>query len=275
MADVTIWKTSDGKEYEGSNVLAYWAAEEHQKELDREAEWDAASRAARELDRQAAEEAKNRAEKKYKADVEKYQMELGIKLSDFKKAAEQGDSCGQYWLGQYYAWNFSGPFMYVEDKYKMEAAKWFLKAAEQGQPAAQVNLSYYYTVGWGGLPQDIDKALYWLEKAVDQGYTKAHSLPKNFDLEWMSPRESSDKELERFLKYQASIGNAYAIERCNARGLNYSKKNDGSSASKKFNIIGAVIGGAIGISFGILVAVIGAVAGWFVGGIIGKKLASR
>ena len=40
---------------------------------------------------------------------------------------------------------------------------------------AQYNLGLYYKNGWGGMPQDMRQAAYWLKQAAAQGHRKAAS----------------------------------------------------------------------------------------------------
>ena len=55
---------------------------------------------------------------------------------------------------------------------RREAARWYLRAAEKGMPQAQYNLGVLYAGGIDG-PSDKEKALYWLQKADDQGFDLA------------------------------------------------------------------------------------------------------
>ncbi len=59
------------------------------------------------------------------------------KLSDYLKAAEQGDADAQYSLAFSYLEGYGVTQDYVE------AARWFRKAAEQGNADAQSKLSYH------------------------------------------------------------------------------------------------------------------------------------
>jgi len=107
----------------------------------------------------------------------------------FKKAANQGDADGQYWLGNLYAWgkgvaqdnkqavewfrkagkqgneNALGDLIFVdhpvEDK---EREFWKLTAAKQGHAFAQCILAKEYYE-----KKDYEKAIDWWTKAAEQG----------------------------------------------------------------------------------------------------------
>jgi len=83
---------------------------------------------------------------------------LDYAIGVFHKYAEQGNSAAQYALGR----------LYVEKQNPEEGIKWYLKAAEQGRADAQNSLGMLYWKGEGA-PQDIEKALFWLNKSSDQG----------------------------------------------------------------------------------------------------------
>ena len=80
----------------------------------------------------------------------------------FRAAAEQGDSVGQYMLGEMY-YNANG----VSQDYK-EALRWFRAAAEQGQMLAQHKLGVMYYNGQG-VPQDYKEALRWYREPAERG----------------------------------------------------------------------------------------------------------
>lgn len=80
----------------------------------------------------------------------------------YHKAAEQGDSGGQFNLGVMYEDGCG-----VEQNPEL-AVYWYRKAAEQGDADAQSNLGAMYCNG-EGVPQDYDEALKWFREAADQG----------------------------------------------------------------------------------------------------------
>lgn len=59
----------------------------------------------------------------------------------------------------------------MEKDLRETARKW-LKAAQRGNPEAQYNLGLLYATGIDG-PPDKEKALYWLQKADEQGFIPA------------------------------------------------------------------------------------------------------
>ena len=62
----------------------------------------------------------------------------------------------------------------VSQDYK-KALYWFEKASDQGLAGAQYNLGAMYYSGQG-VSQDYQKALYWFEKASDQGLAEAQCI---------------------------------------------------------------------------------------------------
>jgi hypothetical protein len=95
-----------------------------------------------------------------------------IKKGDFQKAiklllplAEQGNEAAQYNLGNLYR-GCCGNKEIIDHK---EAVKWWGRASEQGVSAASSNMSYAYYTGFGGLSQDLNKALEMANQALEQG----------------------------------------------------------------------------------------------------------
>ena len=84
----------------------------------------------------------------------------------FQKAAEQGHSDAQFWLGLSYYKNEGVPW----DENK--AVYWFQKSAEQGNAGAQNNLGVMYEKGQG-IPLDYKKAVYYYQKSAEQGVAEA------------------------------------------------------------------------------------------------------
>jgi hypothetical protein len=109
-----------------------------------------------------------------------------------------------------------------------KANYWYEKAAEQGNANAQCNLGYNYEVG-RGVPKDLEKAYYWYEKAAEQGNARAQL---NFGLCYENGRGIA-KDIEK-----ANYWYAKAAEQGNTRaqsnlGLNYAK---GRGVPKDLNI---------------------------------------
>lgn len=74
---------------------------------------------------------------------------------------------------------------FIEDKFSpalsVFASKYFRIAAEKGNQDAMWELGLCYRWGTGGEFIDIDKALYWFEKAAALGHEKARSVIEQFD----------------------------------------------------------------------------------------------
>ena len=84
----------------------------------------------------------------------------------YRKAAEQGNAYGRYWLGRSYAEGKGVAQDYAE------AVKWFRAAAEQGHAGAQNWLgSCYFNAR--GLPRDSGEAVKWFRKAAEHGLADA------------------------------------------------------------------------------------------------------
>jgi uncharacterized protein len=77
-----------------------------------------------------------------------------------RRAAEQGDTLGQFWLGASYE---NGKF---GSKDYQEAFKWLLKAAEQGNAEAEVSLGQMYEDGEFG-SENYVLAAKWYRKAAE------------------------------------------------------------------------------------------------------------
>ena len=84
----------------------------------------------------------------------------------FQKAADQGNSEGQWWLGKMYE---SGKG--VGQSYE-KAAELYQKAADQGMKEAQYLLGSLYENGFG-VEQSYEKAAEYYQKAADQGIDDA------------------------------------------------------------------------------------------------------
>lgn len=101
----------------------------------------------------------------------------------YRKAAENGDSSAQYFLGRCYFYSYHG---YNQDY--AEAYKWLYKAAEQNYSAAQSAIAFMYY--WGNhVGRDYQQALMWILKAEESSYLnfnvtdeEKNVLKSNFDL---------------------------------------------------------------------------------------------
>ena len=77
-----------------------------------------------------------------------------------RRAARQGDSEAQFWLGTGYEQGLFGMTNY------REAVDWFQKAAKQGHPDAQASLGQMYEEG-EGVKQNYKMAAQWYRKAAE------------------------------------------------------------------------------------------------------------
>jgi TPR repeat protein len=84
-----------------------------------------------------------------------------------RKAAEQGDTDGQLFLGLMYDKGQGVTQNYAE------SAKWYRKAAEQGESTAQVVLGIMYGVGLG-VPQDHVQSYFWSSLAASRSSGEDH-----------------------------------------------------------------------------------------------------
>ena len=100
-----------------------------------------------------------------------YEMGIGVSadfqeaLNWYMKAAEQGDSNGQYNVGMMYRDSFYSEI--IDQDYK-EAIKWLSMAAKQGHDDAQYFLGDMYLKG-NGVKQNKYTAFEWFKKAADSG----------------------------------------------------------------------------------------------------------
>ena len=85
----------------------------------------------------------------------------------YRKAADQGNAVAQYnlaWMyheGRGLGWNDA------------QALAWFRKSAEQGYADAQNSLAVMYGKGRGGLPRNLNLAVYWWVESAKQGNENA------------------------------------------------------------------------------------------------------
>ena len=154
----------------------------------------------------------------------------------FQKAAEQGHSDAQFWLGVSYYRNEGVPW----DENK--AVYWWQKSAEQGHSDAQfwLGLSYYKNEG---VPWDENKAVYWWQKSAEQGnalaqfnlgdiYSNGRQIPHDYKkaVYWyQKSAEQGNAEAQFNLGDIYSNGNALAQY---VLGESYSKHTDGLSGKE-------------------------------------------
>lgn len=95
-------------------------------------------------------------------DLDKAMSNVGITITEYRKAANKGDVVAQMRLSTLYF--FGG----VIDKDLAKSAKWMLKAARQGNAGAQKSIGDMYFKGQGVVKNE-KKAFNWLHKAATQG----------------------------------------------------------------------------------------------------------
>jgi TPR repeat protein len=89
----------------------------------------------------------------------------------YRKAADQGDATGQFYIGWFYYFGLG-----VAQDYAV-AMGWYRKAADQGNADAQFNIGRLYESGLG-VAQDYAVAMGWYRKAAEQGNLAAQSAQK-------------------------------------------------------------------------------------------------
>ncbi len=90
--------------------------------------------------------------------------------NDIQQMAERGDALAQAKLGAMYILGRDG----VEHD-DQKAAEWMLKAAKQGLIEAEVVMAALYDRGMG-VPQNVDTATQWYEKAAVKGHGASLAL---------------------------------------------------------------------------------------------------
>ena len=114
--------------------------------------------------------------------ADRYRDGRGVKQSDpkmikfFKKAAEGGNACAQFSLGQFYDQGIHGL-----PQSSAKAFEYYTLAAKQGMALAQNNLGTMYAHGQG-IEQSYSKARKWWTKAAAQGDEVAINTLKQLDI---------------------------------------------------------------------------------------------
>ena len=123
-------------------------------------------------------------------------------LSEFLKAAIQGDPYAQWRLGWIYQHGQG-----VKQDFQ-QSLIWYHKAAEQGYSCAQNDIGILYSKG-DGVKQSYKKAVFWYLKAAEQGYAEAQC---NLGWECMALEkvEKNHKESENWYLQAAEQGHARA-----------------------------------------------------------------
>lgn len=104
----------------------------------------------------------------------------------FRKAADQGNTQAQFRLGWIYEHGQGVP-----PNYKQSAA-WYRKCAEQGDSEAQFNLGVMYDDGTG-VPQDDKQAYAWYSVATVNGATLAEAF-RNRAAEKLTPAQLNEAQ---------------------------------------------------------------------------------
>lgn len=120
----------------------------------------------------------------------------------YRRAAQQGHSGAQNWLGFCYQFGFGLTRDYAR------AVNWYRKAAEQGYPAAQNNLGMLYLSG-KGVSRDLLKAAQLFRAAVKKRYAWAeNNLGGLYEMGWGVRR--NPKRAKDLYRSAAASGNAQA-----------------------------------------------------------------
>ena len=91
------------------------------------------------------------------------EKDLCLAMKWYKKSAAQGYADSIFRLGIFYSNGFCVP----QDLEKSDEL--ILEAATRGSIGAQLTIAYAYETDDSGTIEDIDKAIYWYQKAADQG----------------------------------------------------------------------------------------------------------
>jgi hypothetical protein len=126
----------------------------------------------------------------------------------YKLSADQGDACGQAYLGEGYAKGLGGL-----PKDEREAARLFKLSADQGNSLGQVKLGYYYAAGLGGLPKDEREAARLYKLSADQGNSLGQVNLAAFYTAGLGGLPKDAREAARLFKLAVdqgdSLGQAY------------------------------------------------------------------
>ena len=91
-------------------------------------------------------------------------------MREMIEAAERGDLDTQHHVGACYATgDWDGP------KDAAQAIQWYTRAAEAGHPLSQYDLGFMLMLG-EGTEKDIEKGLWWIEQAANNGEAHAARL---------------------------------------------------------------------------------------------------
>ena len=134
-------------------------------------------------------------------------------INELRKMAESGNADAQFRLGVHYnginwsTWEWGN----VRDNER--ASYWYLQAAELGHGTAQYNLSLHYEQA-KGVEKNLHKALYWLQKAVENNEESALRRLGDHYRDGLYPYISKDiNKAKEYWKKAAELGDEDARER--------------------------------------------------------------
>lgn len=118
---------------------------------------------------QSADPVSGKAEKEFQKGMDYVNDKNFVKgLSHLRSAAKKGHLEAQYQCASLYAHNGIGRCYDNDIKDYGDAVRWYLKAAQRGHVEAQYWLGWCYEEGYG-TKKDVQKALYWYQKAGEAG----------------------------------------------------------------------------------------------------------
>jgi len=132
----------------------------------------------------------------------------------YTKAAKQGNTLSQTWLGIMYdlGWGVN--------KDNKEANKWYRKAADQNDTLAQLRLGSHYFHGWG-VPKDVNEAEKWFRRTVANGHPRTQY---NLGWRYAEGRSVAQDYKEALVWYRKSACQGYALAQYHL-ALSYKKGN--------------------------------------------------
>ena len=134
-------------------------------------------------------------------------------INELRKMAESGNINAQFRLGVHYQGINWETWQWGDVRDAERAAYWYLQAAEQGDGAAQCSLSYCYEIG-SGVEKNLQKALYWLYKAVENNEVFALRRLGDHYRDGLYPYISKDiNKAKEYWKKAAELGNEDARKR--------------------------------------------------------------
>jgi TPR repeat protein len=197
--------------------------------------------------------------------------DLAKAIELFEKASSQGNAGALAALGGMYTLG-KGVI-----KNPVKGLELFEKAALQGSAAAQYTIGVYYAKGEGGVAQDLNKAIEWLDKAAKQGNPYApnvlgmvreaaaeHRIATRQEDEHQAAHEAKISELRGKFGKDLTEEQLFAKE-LKTEDVKRKKRNAKQITVYVFSIVGAIvlaIGGiALAGSGHIIIGLIGIVAG--------------